>query len=95
MAKLNRFVVVLTLCGNLCPKPRAAPSSGWKQSGSQRAKKSLVAAERVYALTASDVAACLSAFLQVALVIFLGAPEGLRRNDLGDDSPGLVAALGG
>ena len=44
---------------------------------------------------ADNVAACLAAFFEVALVVLLGAPEGLRGLDLGDDALGLEAALGG
>jgi hypothetical protein len=44
---------------------------------------------------ALDVAACLAALLQIALVILLGPPEGLRRLNLGHNALGLEAALGG
>jgi hypothetical protein len=41
------------------------------------------------------MAACLAALFQVALVVLLGAPEGLGGLDLGDDALGLEAAFGG
>jgi hypothetical protein len=37
-----------------------------------------------------DVAAGLAAFLQILLVVFFGAPEGLGRFNLGDDALGSV-----
>ena len=42
-----------------------------------------------------DVAACLAALFQIALVVLFGAPEGLRRLDFCDDALGLEAAFGG
>ena len=41
------------------------------------------------------MAAGRAALFEVALVVFLGAPEGLGRLDLGDDPPGLEAPFGG
>jgi len=41
------------------------------------------------------VAACLTALFQVALVVLLGAPEGLGRLDFRDDLLRLEAAFGG
>src|ERR1700676_1339290 len=42
-----------------------------------------------------NVAACLAALFEVALVVFLGAPESLRRLDPGDDAFRLESAFGG
>ena len=42
-----------------------------------------------------DVAACMAALFEVALVVFFGAPEGLGRFYLGDDALGFESAFQG